>query len=169
MKNLFSSKFLVIALVLGIIFLTGCARKAYYSPGISQISPSQAPFRESALYQRLIWPLEGQVVVPFGGKEESISIKGIVIQAREQVKVVAAQDGRVSFVDESLKGYGKTVIIEHPAGFATVYARNSEILVTPGQWVRQGEAIAKAGKIYFEVRKNTRAEDPLRYLTVKTI
>jgi len=176
MKKKFSRKFLVFGVGACIIFLTACARRGYHTPLESRSLPSQIPFKGYAAQgvggERLVWPLEGQVVVPFGGREENISVKGIVIQAAEGARVVAAEGGRVSFVDENLKGYGRTVIIEHGAGFATVYARNSEILVAPGQWVRQGEAIAKAGtsgrglfpQLYFEVRRNAKAEDPLRYL-----
>ena len=125
--------------------------------------------------QSFAWPLKGQVVISFGEKEEKVSAKGIVIRPREGGLVLAARDGRVSFVDERLKGYGRTVIIEHTLEFSTVYARNSEILVKSGQWVLQGEPIARVGdkgknavpQLYFEVRRNARAEDPLLYLPRK--
>ena len=175
MRNNFSSKIFIIIVSGAIIFLTGCARRGYHID--SHVAPSAVPLSggtsAGALgYQKFSWPLKGNVAVPFGGREDNISIKGIVIQAREGESVVAAQAGRVSFVDEKLKGYGKTIIIEHSPEFATVYARNSEILVTPGQWVKRGQPVAKVGQagrgnspqLYFELRRNARAEDPVHYL-----
>ena len=112
------------------------------------------------------------MIVPFGAKEDRVSLKGIVIESKEGDRVVAAGDGRVILIDEKLKGYGKTIIIEHSGNFSTVYARNSEILVALGQWVRRGEPIAKIGRmgkgvspqLYFEIRKRMKAEDPRYYL-----
>ncbi len=155
-----------------IIFLTGCAPGGYHrdvasappvSVGGSELGLIGAPFG---------WPLQGEVVVPFGAKEDTISLKGIVIQANQTDAVVAAQDGRVGFIDEKLQGYGKTVILEHAHEFSTVYARNSEILVTLGQNVKRGQTIAKIGptgkgassRLYFELRKETEAQDPMVYL-----
>ena len=90
----------------------------------------------------------------------------------EGEKVRAAQAGRVILVDEKLKGYGKTIIMEHASDFSTTYARNSEILVHVGQWVRRGDPIAVIGRaaqgespqLYFEIRKQAKAEDPKNYL-----
>lgn len=104
-----------------------------------------------------------------------MTVKGILIRAREGELVGAAAEGNVAFVDQNLPGYGKTIIIEHSGEYSSVYARNAEILVKVGQRVRQGEPIAKAGnkgkggspQLYFEIRRRSRAEDPLSYLTTK--
>ncbi len=95
-----------------------------------------------------------------------------MIEAPAGSEVVAAGAGRVSFVDQHLKGYGKTLIIEHGGELHTVYARVSEILVTPGQDVQAGQAIARMAApaglgrpvLYFEIRKKSRPEPPLIYL-----
>ena len=177
MKQIISRKIFIIPVMALIIFLTGCADKEYHNR-VSSVPPPPAGGLqcaqgfESSLYQNFIWPIRGNVVVPFGSKEDGVSIKGIVIESQEGQSVVAARDGRVSFVDEKLKGYGKTVILEHAGGYSTVYARNSEICVTLGQQVRQGEVIAKVGRagrgnlpqLYFELRRKTRAENPVSYL-----
>lgn len=85
--------------------------------------------------------------------------------------VVAARDGRVQFVETGMPGYGRTIVIEHSPDFSTVYARNSEILVALGQWVRRGEPVARVARdggrsprLYFEIRKKSRAVDPLQFL-----
>jgi len=152
------------------IFLTGCARREYYSP--VGLEAAGGKFLTEAVAERLVWPLKGQVVFSYGAREDRVGIKGIVIRADEGSLVRAAQDGRVSFVDESLSGYGRTVILEHSPDLTTVYARHAEILVKLGQWVRQGEPIAKIGRagrgtfpqLYFEVRRRLKPEDPLKYL-----
>ena len=63
--------------------------------------------------------------------------------------VVAVQAGRVA-VSEFLRGYGKTVVLEHEDGTKTVmaqslYAHMSELLVQPGDWIEQGEVIGLVG------------------------
>lgn len=116
--------------------------------------------------------MEGQIVSTFGSRKDGVGLHGILIQTREGALVKAAQSGRVGFIDESLAGYGKTLILEHSSELSTVYAQNSELLVTLGQWVKKGEPIAKVGRagkgvsplLYFEVRRKARAEDPLKYL-----
>ena len=110
--------------------------------------------------------------MPFGGKEDGVSSKGIVIESKEGERVLAAEDGRVVLVDEKLKGYGKTIIIEHANNLSTVYARNATILVQVGESVKRGDLIAKVGRagrgfspqLYFEIRKKAKAEDPRFYL-----
>jgi len=122
--------------------------------------------------QRFAWPLEGRVILSYGQKEDGVSSRGVVIESPNKgIDVVAARDGKVVLVDPKLKGYGKTVILEHSEDFSTIYARVAEIVVKPGQYVRRGEIIAKAGRadsnrslLYFEIRKQARAEDPLPFI-----
>lgn len=148
-----------------IIFLTGCAPKGYYTEEAAHVPATGV---QSAGF---VWPLQGNIESRFGSRPQGVTLKGIVIRAPKGAKVIAAKEGRVSFIDPSLPGYGKTLILEHSKEFSTVYAGNSEILVRLGQWVRQGDVVAAAGssdggsRLYFEVRKNSKAEDPLAYLT----
>ena len=154
-----------------IIFLTGCANRGYHTELVPVTPP--AVLESAAVFD---WPLKGRVVSPFGAKEEGVSLKGVLIEGREGEEVLAANDGTVIFVDEKLAGYGKTVIVDHGGAWATVYARNSEILVRAGQAVRRGQAIAKVGRggkknisqLYFEIRNKSRAHDPARYLQKKS-
>ena len=62
--------------------------------------------------------------------------------------IVASKSGRVIRAATSYTpgvGYGKNVIIDHGGGYSTLYAHCSEILVTVGQQVKQGDVIAKVG------------------------
>lgn len=85
--------------------------------------------------------------------------------------IVAADHGTVTHAG-SLGGYGKTVIIDHGNGFATLYAHNSAILVKAGDVVTKGQVISKCGStgwstgphLHFEIRKNGTPVNPLDYV-----
>ena len=119
-----------------------------------------------------IWPIKGRVTSPFGAKWNGGRNKGIDIEAKDGHAVAAARSGKVLFCSDSLKGYGKTIIIDHEDGFSTVYAHNKEILVRPGDRVVSGQAIAIAGStgrtslphLHFEIRKGHEPQNPLYYL-----
>jgi len=121
---------------------------------------------------KLVWPVSGKVTSYFGAKKGLVTNKGIDIEAEEGSNVAAADDGRVSFVEENMKGLGKTVIIDHGNGLSTVYAHNSEILVKAGDTVTKNQVIAKVGKsgrangpyLHFQVRKGHEPQNPFNYL-----
>jgi lipoprotein NlpD len=114
-----------------------------------------------------IWPANGKVVATFS---ESGS-KGIDIAGKAGDPVIAAGDGKVVYSGMGLRGYGNLVIIKHDANYLSAYAHNRNILVKEGQPVTQGQKIAEMGnteadrvKLHFEVRRQGKPVDPLRYL-----
>jgi murein DD-endopeptidase MepM/ murein hydrolase activator NlpD len=119
-----------------------------------------------------VWPLRGSVISTFGQSYEGFINNGIFIQPSGDGSVVASRSGTVSFYSPQLGSFGKTLIIDHGDGFSTVYARNEEVYVKPGDVVRQRTMIAKAGKagkdrrryLYFEIRKGYTAQNPNFYL-----
>jgi len=123
-------------------------------------------------FEGFIWPTSGQVISYFGSMSNLAKNKGIDIQTKEGSSIVASRSGRVTFVSEYLKGYGKTIIIDHPGGFQTVYAQNSQNLTNFDKFVTQGMVIAKVGKtgradspsLHFEIRKNHKPKNPFYYL-----
>ena len=68
-----------------------------------------------------------------------------------------------------MRGYGKTVVLEHGDGLRTLYAHNSALLVKVGQQVEQGSAIARVGQTgnattphcHFEMQRHLKPFDPL--------
>jgi len=119
-----------------------------------------------------IWPLKGKVISTFGQNFNNMINKGLNIQPYSGSDVLASRSGKVVFYSPNLEGFGKTVIIEHNEGFSTVYARNSRVLVKPGEEVRQGMVIARAGSggrdknnyLHFEIRKGYTSVNPYFYL-----
>jgi murein DD-endopeptidase MepM/ murein hydrolase activator NlpD len=119
-----------------------------------------------------VWPVDGRVISIFGSRRKGNVNKGVDIQAPGGSDVRAARSGRVSFVHEALPGFGKTIIVEHPGGFATVYAYIDQILVRSGEPVAQRQVIARVGKtgrtevpaLHFEIRRRQKPQNPLYYL-----
>jgi septal ring factor EnvC (AmiA/AmiB activator) len=125
---------------------------------------------------RLPWPLQGQVLARFGSQKHpqfgtTIFRRGIDIAARVGDEVRAVDGGQVAKADW-FKGYGKLVIIDHGGGMYTLYGHLSQLEVNNGDRVERGQVIGLAGdtgslkgaKLYFEVRRNGAAEDPLLWL-----
>lgn len=116
------------------------------------------------------WPVDGVVVAHFG-KVEGILHTGIDIAAPEGTPVWAAAKGEVMFASEQ-PGYGLLIILAHPSGQATVYARNAELCVKQGDTVERGQVIARVGAsgrgrspyLYFELRQGAEPENPRRWL-----
>ncbi|MFH1753307.1 MAG: LysM peptidoglycan-binding domain-containing M23 family metallopeptidase [Candidatus Omnitrophota bacterium] len=119
-----------------------------------------------------IWPIKGKIISYYGSTTEQVNNKGIDIKARHGEPVAASRSGKVSFIDDKMKGFGMTIILDHDDGYSTVYAYNSQILVETGQNVRQGTVIAKAGqsgraaspRLHFEIRKKHEPQNPLHFL-----
>ena len=120
-----------------------------------------------------IWPVKGRVVSSFGEKTGPTPNKGVDIRARAGTVVVASRSGRVIFSEDKVRGFGKTVIIDHGDGIQTVYSHNSEILVKIGEDVKQGHPVSKVGSggrenspyLHFEIRKRHKPQNPFYYLS----
>jgi len=115
----------------------------------------------------LIWPANGKSVGSFGEGGN----KGIDIAGKAGDPIIAAGDGKVILVNNGYKGYGKLVIIKHDGTYLSVYAHNQAILVKEQQTVSKGQKIAEMGNteadqvmLHFEVRRQGKPVDPLRYL-----
>jgi murein DD-endopeptidase MepM/ murein hydrolase activator NlpD len=120
-----------------------------------------------------IWPVRGKVVSFFGLRRTNNTInKGIDILANEGNDILATKSGVVEFCSEKIKGLGKIVIIKHDDSFSSVYANTGSILVSVGQKVEQGEAIARLGGtqtnggniLHFEIRKDHIPQNPFYFL-----
>ncbi len=120
-----------------------------------------------------LWPVAGGTVVSgFGAPRGGRRHRGIDIAASSGTAVRAVAAGRVVYAGSGMRGYGKTVIVDHGSGLSSLYAHNSRVLVRHGQRVEPGQQIARVGRTgnatsdhcHFEIRKGEVAVDPLRYL-----
>ncbi|SEM37823.1 Murein DD-endopeptidase MepM and murein hydrolase activator NlpD, contain LysM domain [Luteibacter sp. UNCMF331Sha3.1] len=121
-------------------------------------------------------PVNGYISSYFGGRPDPFSghaarHTGIDIAAPKGTPVTAVAEGMVTFAGQR-SGYGDVVEIDHGNGYMTRYAHNSAIVATPGQRVRVGDVIAKAGStgrstgshVHFEVWFHDRVVNPLAYV-----
>lgn len=116
---------------------------------------------------RFSWPAKGKIVAGFN---ES-SNKGINIAGKMGEPVDAAAEGKVVYAGSGLRGYGNLVIIKHENNYLTAYAHNSKILVKEGEMVKRGQRIADMGDsdaesvmLHFEVRRQGKPVDPMKFL-----
>jgi lipoprotein NlpD len=117
-----------------------------------------------------IWPGKGSVIAEF---DESKN-KGVDISGSAGEPVVAAADGKVVYAGAGLRGYGNLIILKHNNTYLTAYAHNQSLQVKEDQSVKKGQKIAEMGssdadrvKLHFEVRRQGKPVDPLKYLPVK--
>jgi len=122
---------------------------------------------------RFVWPVAGrQVLSFFGAPRGGRSHAGLDIGGTRGDAVLAMSAGRVVYASSSLRGYGKTVIVDHGNGLRSLYAHNASLLVQQGQTVDCGQPIARVGRsgnattehLHFEILRNGIAVDPLPYL-----
>ena len=123
---------------------------------------------------RFLWPTTGQITSPFGYRTifGSTSFhRGLDIANAAGTEILASAGGTVTWAGP--KGtYGNLLILDHGNGFSTYYAHCSQLLVTVGDTVDQGEKMALMGStgrstgphLHFEVRWQDEPLDPQKCL-----
>jgi len=119
-----------------------------------------------------VWPTNGgyiaEILNGYPG-HTGIDIAGISVDS----PVYAAAAGTVIEAQNANTGYGKHIIVDHGNGYQTLYAHNSELYVSVGDPVTQGQAIPAIGRsgsatdyeLHFEVRCNRKIYNPEDFLT----
>jgi lipoprotein NlpD len=105
------------------------------------------------LAMQFIWPTQGKLISKFDANN-----KGIEIAGKKGDPILASEAGKVAYVGESLRGYGKLILIKHN-GYLTAYGHNDKFSVKEDQLVTKGQKIAEMGntdadayKLKFEIR-----------------
>ncbi len=122
-----------------------------------------------------IWPAVGSISEYYGAPRGAGTYHtglDIDLYGRYGSSVVAAAPGQVVLASFGGYGYGYHVVVRHDSGYETLYAHFSDIYVTEGQWVSQGEALGAAGctgyctgtHLHFEVKADGAYINPLDYL-----
>jgi len=118
--------------------------------------------------QGFLWPVQGKVVSGYGAKGRGLHNDGINIAAPRNSPIRAAESGVVAYAGDGLQGFGNIVLIKHQNGYVTAYAHADSLLVTRGQVIQRGQAIARVGstgnvetpQVHFQIRKGRQAIDP---------
>lgn len=118
----------------------------------------------------LRWPLSGVVTSEYGPRWGGFH-PGIDIAAGYGTPIGAAKAGVVIYAGYD-GGYGNYVCVDHGGGISTCYAHQSQIAVSQGQAVSQGETIGYEGStgdstgphVHFEVRINGATVNPRDYV-----
>ena len=118
----------------------------------------------------------GWISSGFGWRNDPITGKrvfhyGVDFAGRPGSEIIAVASG-VVVAAERRPGYGNVVEIHHGAGLSTLYAHNRKNLVTVGQTVKKGDAVALMGATgratgshaHFEVHQEGKSIDPIEFI-----
>ncbi|WP_233829810.1 peptidoglycan DD-metalloendopeptidase family protein [Paraburkholderia sp. ZP32-5] len=148
---------------------TGPATNGATANGAVPATPGAASDTGSAAAGNVAfaWPVRGPLLNTFNDTTN----KGVNIGGSAGEPVKASADGRVVYAGNGLRGYGNLIIIKHDATYLTAYAHNRALMVKEGDAVTKGQKIAEMGNsdsdrvmLHFEVRRQGKPVDPLKYL-----
>ncbi|MBL1319487.1 MAG: peptidoglycan DD-metalloendopeptidase family protein [Methylophaga sp.] len=115
------------------------------------------------------WPTRGKVISTYS--KTATGRKGINIAGKAGQTIVAAASGKVVYAGNGLPRYGNLLIVKHNDVYLSAYAHNTKLLVKEGDYVKAGQKIARLGstgtqrnQLHFEVRRNGKPVDPIRFL-----
>jgi murein DD-endopeptidase MepM/ murein hydrolase activator NlpD len=122
----------------------------------------------------MTWPANGTITARFGEWRGSHRHQGIDIGMLRTLPLrsVAAGVVRKTGYVGGYEGYGNIVVLDLPGGYRALYAHLSRVAVKPGQRVRRGQPLGRAGctgrcsgtHLHFEVRRSGVPVNPLRFL-----
>lgn len=107
--------------------------------------------RREAFLERFIWPVQGRITGVYGSQryyngEPRQPHYGIDVATENGRTVVSPASGEVVFADPDLYFSGGTLIIDHGYGVSSTMLHLSDIHVSAGDVVEQGEAVGEVGK-----------------------
>jgi len=130
----------------------------------------------AGLAGQMEWPVRGELLRGFGRsvhpRFKTVTLNnGYNIAAPVGSPVAAVADGTVEFSDD-LPGFGQCVILDHGAGYYTLYAYLERVFVAKGEEIARGQVVAEVGRpsggddpqLYFEVRQGRTPLDPADWL-----
>ncbi|MEM7178042.1 MAG: LysM peptidoglycan-binding domain-containing M23 family metallopeptidase [Pseudomonadota bacterium] len=117
-------------------------------------------------------PVAGPIAVGYGKGGAGGRNDGVDFAAAPGTPVVAADDGEVALVSQSLGGLGTIVLVRHAGDLLTVYGRVDNVDLKKGALVSRGQQIGTVaqppsgseGRMHFEVRRGAESLDPTRFI-----
>jgi len=119
-------------------------------------------------------PLQGQIITKYGEKTKHGANKGINIAAKAGEKVVASTGGKVIYASFD-HHFGNLILVKsHATNDIISYGHLEDIIVKPGQDVKQNSIIGYVGtsgqvtspQLYFSIRQGKKAVNPLSLIEV---
>ena len=145
------------------------ARKKSVSPPVARKSVTSSVANRTLSWR---WPVSGKIIQGYSSRGKVN--KGINFSGNKGDPVRAAEAGKIVYAGSGLLGYGNLVIINHNQKYLSAYAHNSRIHVKENDMVKVGDKIAEVGSsgatrtmLHFEIRKDGRPVDPMKYLPRK--
>ncbi len=138
--------------------------------GETALFSESVPDTADLFSSNFIWPVNGGYVSdPFMSDRNH---KGMDIAAPSGTDIYASDGGTVLEAGWNDGGYGNYVMIDHGNGYVTLYGHASEVFVSPGESVEQGQVIAAVGTTgdstgnhcHFEVRYGGEYLDPADFV-----
>ena len=119
------------------------------------------------------WPVNGDIIEPFGTTARGIHNDGVNIAANAGDSVRASQDGEVAFVGSGLKAFGNLVLVKHQGGWITAYAHLGDVSVSEGDSVDRGDILGVVGQtgrvdspqLHFEIRRSREPVNPEEFIS----
>ena len=121
---------------------------------------------------KFMFPVQGTIISNFGSSGNGRRNDGINISAKEGTSFKSVENGVVAYAGNELKGFGNLILVKHADGWITAYAHAKDISVVKGATVKRGDVLGHVGstgnvktpQLHFEIRKGTKAVDPMNYL-----
>ena len=130
----------------------------------------------AALKGKLRLPTRGELINRYGSprSDSGLSWKGLFIRGSSGQEVRAVASGQVVYADW-MRGFGNLMIIDHGQSYLTIYGNNESLLKQVGDKVASGDTVATVGNsggsqdsgLYFEIRHQGKAFDPMRWVSLK--
>ncbi len=115
------------------------------------------------------WPVSGMLIAQFGSQmhpryRTKTNNPGIDIKVKQSTSVQVVAPGKVVFADRFI-GYGNLIIVDHGAGYYTLYGNLTNISTTVNAELNTGTIIGTVDDyLHFEIRKEGQPVNPLEYL-----
>lgn len=132
----------------------------------------------------LIWPVDGHVLlnysmdhtVYFSTLDQYKYNPALIISGEVGDEVLSAERGIITDVTETAET-GMTVTMELGGGYEAIYGQLMEVVVSPGEYIEQGETVGKLAEpsryysvegcnLYFQLLKDGEPVNPMEYLDV---
>ncbi len=132
--------------------------------------PPAASYQYSRKTPHWRWPVNNPKVLRHFSANDP-GRQGVSLTGRRGDPVYAAAAGKVVYAGSGLVRYGRLIIIKHNEKYLSAYAHNDKLRVKEGDVVKAGQRIADVGNsgtqrpmLHFEIRRNGKPVNPLRYL-----